>query len=160
MVEFSNICYYLARKNCRFFIIWTDELFNQTSEQSNIFFHYNCWDDQMASFFTVIRINALFAFRRYSPWINIAIRMLSFLAVIRIHVLHPYLLTYTHTYIHAYNKLFMYAGLNNSELISTRGVILEHTVQINITRLYNIQKQRKMIYYIGNRTSQFSVFAW
>jgi hypothetical protein len=49
---------------------------------------------------------------------------------------------------HAYNKLFMYAGLNNSELISTRGVILEHTVQINITRLYNIQKQRKMNYYL------------
>ena len=86
--------------------------------------------------------------------------MLSFLAVIRIHVLHPYILTYTHTYIHAYNKLFMHAGLNNSELISTRGVILEeHTVQINITRLYNIQKQRKKNYYLLYRQQDEPIFS-
>jgi hypothetical protein len=36
-------------------------------------------------------------------------------------------------YIHTYKNLFKHAGLNNSELISMRGVIWrEYTVQINI----------------------------
>jgi hypothetical protein len=54
----------------------------------------------------------------------------------------------------------MHAGLNNSELISTRGVILEeHTVQINITRLYNIQKQRKKNYYLLYRQQDEPIFS-
>jgi hypothetical protein len=53
----------------------------------------------------------------------------------------------------------MYAGLSNSELISARGVILEHNVQINITRLYNIQKQRKMNYYLLYRQQDQPIFS-
>ena len=50
---------------------------------------------------------------------------------------------YIDTYIHTYKNLFKHAGLNNSELISMRGVIWrKYTVQINI----KIQKQRKKNY--------------
>jgi hypothetical protein len=78
------------------------------------FFHYNCPDNQMASFFTVIRINVIFALRQCS-------------------------------------LLFMHAGLNNSELISTRGMILRKW-----------QKQRKNNYYLLYRQQDepISVFAW
>jgi hypothetical protein len=89
---------------------------------------------------------SLFACCRSSQW---------FAFMLYIHTLH----TRTHSYIHTYNKLFMHADLNNSELISTRGVILEeHTVQINITRWYNIQKQRKKNYYLLYRQQDEPIF--
>jgi hypothetical protein len=105
---------------------------------------------------TVIRINDKFALRRCSPWINIAIRMSSFFAVIRIHVIYTHTYTHIHTYIHTYIHTHIHTYIHTKSYLCT----LASTTQSWFPRGARFwqndkNKERRItIYYIGNRTSQ------
>jgi hypothetical protein len=103
-------------------------VFNQIIEQSNFFFI------TIAQTIRWLRSSQWFALMLYSHYVGVRRESISLSVCRRSLQWFAFILyTYTHTYI--YKKLFMHVGLNNSELISTRGAILTKWSQ----------KQRKRI---------------